>query len=1457
MKIHQPMMFVGLGGTGCLIGAELEQRLREELCGPDGARLVNGSGRSRFQLPECLQFVYADFNEAELNRLPYRRVDRSLRTAYGHTSHATPGLLPPYDSSPDLTRMLRVALHDDVQEWLPPSEHEPRVAPLYHGAGQLPTVARAALFSTLRSGPEPVLAPVREAVDGISRSIGDLRELGGRQLRGCDVFVAFSLAGGTGTGLFYDYMHLVRQAFDAARFPGVSIYPLVIMPSAFPTESGGGREAELNAARAVVDLFHLVDGQNVPTVEPDIAEDGQRGTLSVKYPEMGRLHLRPSTLQTAFLFTRTAGIRPDDLRRSIVSMVLSLIGTENGGETTGSGGTDDESPSFAASFVNRGIHRAARAASGIGRRGVSTSLAASMTVPTDELAELIAGRLLCEAVEDLTGSESRRGEENSALVRGLFVDSGIKDLWERQVMDPPQPYPLPKGKNPIIQTLRGRLETMNDQLSSMDSALDQQVTTLAEGFNPRKGVQELLKKVDPFRAQRVVTGIPGHSDRVAAAGFEGMLANRADTPEKPKQADGTEWDVEPPPNVPQVRRRYGGLLQVHWTDPEVSPAAEHQDKWYTWKGRSLWHKHWREHTTVWKAALERAKSDVDELVRAFSAYIDEGSKTLQDRQTELYRDDRTGVAYLLPPRESFDAFYEDLKGRLLQEERLPAEKGVARLLERMLVDDRWEHVTERPPREAVNSAKRLFEQRVKKLFYATGAPGDRPLLPSLGTLLTSAAHGEKVTEVAGGQWLDVDRFRTQLAGLLPAGFVPEGGGPLKTLIVYPKTDEQELAQQFLKEELQLPSEGSPEFHSAATDSITVVLFRSEMGVTEVPEARQVLRLWAKTRDNEDQGSLLAWRQRTGYGDRNWPIATVADQQYILHRILSAMWNGQVEAVGDPKSPDSLRIMLRPNGAATMTLSLKQYPNRISSWSGLMRAYEDWTLLDAGSITEEMGSLLMGTHAHTPEPSPLFLHLVRDIAPQQRLLLADMSQDGQGDAEDWVEPLRAFWEQHLEAAVRMGFPWQQLADGSAPQTAEAAAMTHMTGEGAADAHGAVQDTESKVAAHSDGSRGTDASAAANGSQVPTGVTAGHGATGVAAVGAAVGGQGRTGSVFTYRQSAAQLQSLHPDRGAAIGGTEVLVTGSGFTADTLILLAGKPVPTTVLDETTMRFRTTTGVPGPATVSATDGEQSSNPLAFTFLKEPSVTSMMPETAPASGGTEVTVSGTGLTGVSAIDMDGTTPEIVTQADGTLTFTAPDHEVGRVPATLIGPDVVRTLAGVLTYIPPAPRVTNLAPDEGTMTGGTQVTISGTDLGSVRTVTFAATPAAAVTRVDDQTIIAVAPPTTSAGVVSITVSSLGGSDTAEYRYLPVPTISGIEPSVGPIKGGTTVTLHGTGFSGATAVTFGGLEGRDLHVVDDNTITVEAPPHVAGTVEVAVTTPNGTSASAPSSYYGFLPATSTL
>jgi hypothetical protein len=75
----------------------------------------------------------------------------------------------------------------------------------------------------------------------------------------------------------------------------------------------------------------------------------------------------------------------------------------------------------------------------------------------------------------------------------------------------------------------------------------------------------------------------------------------------------------------------------------------------------------------------------------------------------------------------------------------------------------------------------------------------------------------------------------------------------------------------------------------------------------------------------------------------------------------------------------------------------------------------------------------------------------------------------------------------------------------------------------------------------------------------------------------------------------------------------------------------------------------------------------------------------------------------------------------------------------------------------------------------------------------------------------------------------------------VPTVTGITPSTGSAAGGTSVTITGTGFTGATAVTFGSTPATDVAVVSDNSITATAPAGTAGTVDVTVTAPGGTSA----------------
>lgn len=69
-------------------------------------------------------------------------------------------------------------------------------------------------------------------------------------------------------------------------------------------------------------------------------------------------------------------------------------------------------------------------------------------------------------------------------------------------------------------------------------------------------------------------------------------------------------------------------------------------------------------------------------------------------------------------------------------------------------------------------------------------------------------------------------------------------------------------------------------------------------------------------------------------------------------------------------------------------------------------------------------------------------------------------------------------------------------------------------------------------------------------------------------------------------------------------------------------------------------------------------------------------------------------------------------------------------------------------------------------------------------------------------------------------------------------IQSVNPRSGLAAGGTSVTIKGWGFTGATNVTFGGTAGTARTVVDDNTITVTTPAKAVGSYDVVVTTPEG-------------------
>jgi IPT/TIG domain len=83
--------------------------------------------------------------------------------------------------------------------------------------------------------------------------------------------------------------------------------------------------------------------------------------------------------------------------------------------------------------------------------------------------------------------------------------------------------------------------------------------------------------------------------------------------------------------------------------------------------------------------------------------------------------------------------------------------------------------------------------------------------------------------------------------------------------------------------------------------------------------------------------------------------------------------------------------------------------------------------------------------------------------------------------------------------------------------------------------------------------------------------------------------------------------------------------------------------------------------------------------------------------------------------------------------------------------------------------------------------------------------------------------------------------TLSDSFVPPPRVTGTSAAAGPASGGTTVTITGSGFTGATAVNFGTTPAASFTIDSDTSITAVSPAAPADTVDVTVTTPGGTSA----------------
>ena len=251
------------------------------------------------------------------------------------------------------------------------------------------------------------------------------------------------------------------------------------------------------------------------------------------------------------------------------------------------------------------------------------------------------------------------------------------------------------------------------------------------------------------------------------------------------------------------------------------------------------------------------------------------------------------------------------------------------------------------------------------------------------------------------------------------------------------------------------------------------------------------------------------------------------------------------------------------------------------------------------------------------------------------------------------------------------------------------------------------------------------------------------------------------------------------------------------------------------------------------------------------PTVSSFTPPSGITSS--SVTINGTNL-------VPGATVKFGAKTCPSVTFVSPSQINAIVPnGAVAGKISVTRPAGTATSatsFTPTFSITGFSPASGPT--GTLVTITGVGFNTSSTVKFNAAAAASVTHVSATQLRATVPSIATSGPITVTntTGAIGTATSASsYTVTPhsPPTISSFTPSSGIT--GSTVTISGAYFSGASAVRFGTLA-ASYTIVSATQITATVPNGaIPGKLSVttAVATATSTASFTPTfSITGFSP-----
>ena len=210
------------------------------------------------------------------------------------------------------------------------------------------------------------------------------------------------------------------------------------------------------------------------------------------------------------------------------------------------------------------------------------------------------------------------------------------------------------------------------------------------------------------------------------------------------------------------------------------------------------------------------------------------------------------------------------------------------------------------------------------------------------------------------------------------------------------------------------------------------------------------------------------------------------------------------------------------------------------------------------------------------------------------------------------------------------------------------------------------------------------------------------------------------------------------------------------------------------------------------------------------PDVATVAPRIGTIDGGTDVTITGVGLSGNTSVSFGGVAgTDVAVNDSGTqLTVTTPAHAAGALDVTVTTDDGTSAVNSHTRFrYEGAPTVSAVSTRSGPTKGGTAVKVTGTNLFGA-TATIGGT-AQSVSINSTGTIVTIQTRAKTAGAYSIAVTTpVGEVSGGGFTFVSPPTISTVSTRWGSYKGGTKVTITGARLTSAQ-VTIGGKSAKQV------------------------------------------------